>query len=123
MRFPIDQPDVDLAMVQIEAALGPTGLGAAWSEGAGLSVDEAVEYARRRRGERGRPSAGWASLTPTELKVIKLVVEGLSNAEIGGRLFVSTATVKSHLNHIFDKLGLTNRRQLIGTARAVIASM
>ncbi|MGO9658049.1 MAG: helix-turn-helix transcriptional regulator [Acidimicrobiales bacterium] len=123
VRFPVDQPDVEMGMVQIEAALGPTGLGAAWSEGASLSVDEAVEYARRRRGERGRPSAGWASLTPTELKVVKLVVEGLTNAEIGGRLFVSTGTVKSHLNHIFDKLELTNRRQLVGAARAMMVSM
>ena len=76
-------------------------------------------YARRGRGQRGRPSFGWASLTPTERRVVELVVEGLTNAEIGERMFVSTATVKSHLNHIFDKLGVTNRRQLAAAARSL----
>jgi DNA-binding NarL/FixJ family response regulator len=51
--------------------------------------------------------------------VVELVVEGLTNAEIAGRMFVSTATVKSHLTHIFDKLGVTDRRQLASVARAV----
>ena len=49
--------------------------------------------------------------------MVELVIEGMTNAEIGARMFVSTATVKSHLNHIFDKLGVINRRQLVGTAR------
>jgi DNA-binding CsgD family transcriptional regulator len=119
VRFAVDQADVALAMGKMEAALGASGLTVAWSEGAGLSVDEAIGYARRGRGERGRPSAGWASLTPTERKVAELVVEGLTNAEIAGRTVVSTVTVKSHLTHIFDKLGVTGRRQLASVARAV----
>jgi predicted ATPase/class 3 adenylate cyclase/DNA-binding CsgD family transcriptional regulator len=119
VRFCVDQPDVDVAMARIEAALGPSGVAAALSEGARLSVDDAAEYARRGRGERGRPRAGWAGLTPTELKVVELVVEGLTNAEIGQRMFVSVGTVKSHLNHIYDKLGVTNRRQLAGAASQV----
>ncbi|MGO9657846.1 MAG: helix-turn-helix transcriptional regulator, partial [Acidimicrobiales bacterium] len=116
-RFPVDQQEVDAATEKLEAALGLPGLAAATSEGAALSVDEALRYARRGRGERGRPSFGWASLTPTERRVVELVIEGMTNAEIGARMFVSTATVKSHLNHIFDKLGVINRRQLVGTAR------
>ena len=51
--------------------------------------------------------------------MVGLVVEGMTNAEIGGRMFVSTGTVKSHLNHIYDKLGVTNRRQLVDAARQV----
>ena len=103
---------------QGQAALGPTGWAAVWSEGADLSVEAAGKYARRGRGQRGRPSTGWASLTPTELRVVELVGEGLSNAEIGRRLFVSAGTVKSHLNHIFQKLGVTDRRQLPRPAQA-----
>ena len=121
VRFAVDQPDVDVAMSKIEANLGGPGLLAAWSAGEGLSIDEALDYARRGRGQRGRPDNGWASLTPTERSVVELVVEGLTNAEIAGRMFVSTGTVKSHLNHIYNKLGVSNRRQLIGAARQVIS--
>jgi ATP/maltotriose-dependent transcriptional regulator MalT len=53
--------------------------------------------------------------------VVELVIEGLTNSEIGGRMFISTATVKSHLTHIFGKLGVSNRRQLSSAARSVIA--
>jgi ATP/maltotriose-dependent transcriptional regulator MalT len=60
-------------------------------------------------------------LLSTERSVVELVVGGLTNAEIGGRLFMSHTTVKSHLTHIFAKLGVSNRRQLANAARAVIA--
>jgi predicted ATPase/class 3 adenylate cyclase/DNA-binding CsgD family transcriptional regulator len=120
-RFVGDQLDVELTMGNIRSALGTSGFAAAWSDGASLSIDEAVDYARRRRGRRGRPRSGWASLTPAERKAVELVVEGLTNEEIGARMFVSTATVKSHLNHVFGKLGVANRRQLAGVARAMTA--
>jgi predicted ATPase/class 3 adenylate cyclase/DNA-binding CsgD family transcriptional regulator len=112
IRFVPDQADVDAATAKVEAMLGSPGLAAALSQGASISVDEVVAYLRRGRGRRGRPSAGWSSLTPTEQKVVELIGGGLSNAEIGERMFVSTATVKTHLHHIFGKLGVANRRQL-----------
>jgi DNA-binding CsgD family transcriptional regulator len=118
-RFAVDQLDVELTMGDIRSALGTSGFAAAWSDGTSLSIDEADGYARRRRGRRGRPSSGWASLTPAERKVAELVVEGLTNEEIGARMFVSTATVKSHLNHVFGKLGVANRRELASVARAM----
>ncbi|TDW15243.1 helix-turn-helix transcriptional regulator [Kribbella kalugense] len=77
-----------------------------------LPLHEAVAYARRTRGSRGRPSAGWASLTPTEEQVVALAVEGLSNPEIGERLFMSRGTVKTHLAHVYTKLGVSNRTEL-----------
>ncbi|MGZ0148396.1 helix-turn-helix transcriptional regulator [Kribbella sp. WER1] len=77
-----------------------------------LGLDEAVAYARRTRGARGRPSSGWASLTPTEEQVVALAVEGLSNPEIGERLFISRGTVKTHLAHVYAKLGVANRTEL-----------
>jgi predicted ATPase/DNA-binding CsgD family transcriptional regulator len=77
-----------------------------------LAMDEAVAYARRTRGARGRPSSGWASLTPTEKQVVALAVEGLSNPEIGERLFMSRGTVKTHLAHVYAKLGVSNRTEL-----------
>jgi DNA-binding CsgD family transcriptional regulator len=67
---------------------------------------------RGRRGPRGRPQTGWHSLTPTERTVAQLVAEGLSNPQIGDRLYVSRRTVQTHLAHVFAKLDLTSRAQL-----------
>ncbi len=55
-------------------------------------------------------------LTPREVEVVALVAAGLSNSEIAARLYVSTATVKTHINHIFAKTGLRDRAQLVGYA-------
>ncbi len=85
---------------------------AAWAEGAALAIDEAVAYATRGRGERGRPSTGWASLTPAELDVVRLVAEGLTNPQVGERLFISRRTVQTHLAHVFAKLGISTRHEL-----------
>lgn len=84
----------------------------AWSEGSALSIDEAVSYARRGRGERKRPAIGWASLTPAELNVVRLVGEGLPNKDIAERLFISPRTVQAHLGHVYSKLGVNSRVQL-----------
>jgi DNA-binding CsgD family transcriptional regulator len=59
-----------------------------------------------------RPRIGWESLTPTELKVVALVAQRLSNPEVAERLFISRYTVESHLKHIYAKLGLSSRREL-----------
>jgi predicted ATPase/DNA-binding CsgD family transcriptional regulator len=75
-------------------------------------VAEVVAYARRARGKRGRPSSGWDSLTPTEESVVRLVTDGLSNPDIAARLFMSRSTVKTHLSHVYAKLGVTNRTEL-----------
>jgi DNA-binding CsgD family transcriptional regulator len=67
---------------------------------------------QRGRGERKRPASGWASLTPAEGDVVRLVSEGLGNKDIATRLFVSPRTVQTHLTHVYTKLGLTSRVQL-----------
>ncbi len=55
---------------------------------------------------------GWDSLTETERSVVELVSEGLTNREVGERLFISKYTVDSYLRCIFRKLGLSSRVQL-----------
>jgi DNA-binding CsgD family transcriptional regulator len=72
---------------------------------------------RGRRGPRRRPTTGWASLTVTEQHVVRLVIEGLTNAEVGQRLFISRRTVETHLAHVFAKLGISSRRQLAKMGR------
>jgi DNA-binding CsgD family transcriptional regulator len=67
---------------------------------------------RGRRGTRSRPQAGWQSLTPSERTVANLVAQGLSNPQIGDRLYISRRTVQTHLAHVFAKLDITSRAQL-----------
>lgn len=57
------------------------------------------------------------SLTPRELEVLKLVAAGSSNRDIGRLLLLSEATVKSHLVHIYDKLGVRSRTSAVAAAR------
>ena len=94
------------------AALDDETSEACWADGTDLSLDEAVAYARRGRGERVRPQSGWASLTPAEIDLVRLVAQGCTNAEIGERLFMSVNTVKKHLSHVYTKLDVDGRADL-----------
>lgn len=82
------------------------------NHGDALPEGELLALARLTRGERNRPSWGWASLTPTELRVVELAVGGLTNRSMGEKLFISAGTVKTHLSHAYAKLGVTNRAEL-----------
>jgi predicted ATPase/DNA-binding CsgD family transcriptional regulator len=115
-RPPIDRSEHEVTLARVRAALGDQAFSDRWAEGASLSLDDAVAYARRARGTRDRPATGWASLTPTELDVVSLVAEGLTNPEIGSRLFISRATVKTHLSHVYAKLDVSNRTELAALA-------
>jgi DNA-binding NarL/FixJ family response regulator len=65
----------------------------------------------------GRAIPAPTSLSSREIEVLQLVAEGRSNREIGRRLFLSEATVKSHLVHIFTKLGVSSRTHAVAAAR------
>ncbi len=58
-------------------------------------------------------------LTPRELEILQLIVEGLSNREIAERVFVSENTVKTHLSRVFDKLGARRRTQAVQLGKAL----
>ena len=106
----------DSTAANLRRALGEPAFDRAAAEGARLTLDQGVEYARRARGRRGRPATGWSSLTPTELEVVRLVTEGLTNPQIAARLFMGRGTVKTHLSHIFTKLDAANRTELAAAA-------
>lgn len=72
---------------------------------------------RGRRGRRARPATGWDSLTPSEVRVARLIAEGLLYQEVAGRLFISRRTVETHVAHMFAKLGVSSRTQLAEIAR------
>jgi DNA-binding CsgD family transcriptional regulator len=72
----------------------------------------------RRSRSFSRPLIGWSSLTPAELKTVRLVALGMSNRAVAAELVVSPHTVNSHVRRSFTKLGISSRVQL---ARLVFA--
>jgi DNA-binding NarL/FixJ family response regulator len=64
-----------------------------------------------RRARKHEPD-GWAKLSAQELQVAQLAAQGLTNREIGERLYLSHRTVGSHLYRVFPKLGVQSRAQL-----------
>ena len=107
MVEPADRRDEDV---------GEDRFAQAWEEGQRLTLEDAIAYATRKGGGRKRPAAGWASLTPAELEVVRLIGEGLRNDAIARRLFIAPGTVKVHLSHIFAKLAITTRAELAAQA-------
>jgi DNA-binding NarL/FixJ family response regulator len=103
----------EIARAIADVTAGRAGLSPA-VQGRVLDVLAAqVEPGPRRREERGELPDG---LTVREAEVLALVAEGLSNAEIAGRLQVSMATVKTHINNLFAKTGVRDRAQAVGYA-------
>jgi predicted ATPase/DNA-binding CsgD family transcriptional regulator len=115
-RFKIHDADHEAAMRATRDAMGEDDFEAAFAEGSALSTADAISYAQRGKGERRRPTMGWASLTPAERDVVRLLCDGLANKEIAKRLLVSPRTVQTHLTHVYTKLNLTSRVQLVQEA-------
>ncbi len=116
VRFKVHDGGVDASIESMRHSVTSGEFEAAWTEGAGLSTGEAIAYAQRGRGERKRPSSGRASLTPAELDVVRLVSDGLGNKAIASRLFMSPRTAQTHLTHVYNKLGVASRVQLVKEA-------
>ncbi len=112
------QPAFDTDIARLRDALDAAPLTDAWTRGSRLSMGDAVDLARRGRGERRRPATGWESLTATEGKVAALLAEGRTNPEIAEELIMGRATVKTHVSSILRKLGVTNRTQVAAAATA-----
>jgi predicted ATPase/DNA-binding CsgD family transcriptional regulator len=106
------------AASQAHHILGDERFTQAWKQGEVLTLDDAVAYATRKGGGRKRPATGWASLTPAELEVVRLVSEGIRNDAIARRLFIAPGTVKVHVSHIFAKLSISSRAELAAQAAA-----
>ncbi|MFG2942047.1 response regulator [Streptomyces sp. NPDC048282] len=84
------------------------------AEGESLLFPASVRQLAARYGEGGgRDGLGWARLTGREAEVLRLMAQGLSNAEIAGRLVVGAETVKSHVGAVLAKLGARDRTQAV----------
>jgi DNA-binding NarL/FixJ family response regulator len=77
-----------------------------WGERARQELRASGESSRRRTPDR------LDELTPQELQIAQMAAAGLSNREIGQRLYLSHKTVETHLYHVFPKLGVTSRVHL-----------
>jgi DNA-binding CsgD family transcriptional regulator len=87
------------------------GMGA-FAERARRELVATGETARKRAAHHAQPAGDRAALTAQEAEVARLARDGLSNPEIGARLFISPRTAKYHLSNVFTKLGITSRSQL-----------
>jgi len=112
LRWPHEARLREADFAAARAAIGDAEFQAAFADGRTLDEDAAVAYAQRARGERKRPTVGWDSLTPTELDVVRLVASGLTNKDVGRELLMGAETVKTHLSHVYDKLGVRSRAAL-----------
>jgi predicted ATPase/DNA-binding NarL/FixJ family response regulator len=112
VAFPMLRERTERNLASAGAALGDEGLERALQDGARLSLQEAVAYARRGRGEHADATYGWASLSPVERQVVELASRGLSNPDIARELFISRNTVKVYLSRAYAKLGVANRTEL-----------
>ena len=112
-----------------KARLGKTAWDAAHAEGRSMTMEQAVDYARgglhevgpaRQTAPRSIPARTVVresgDLSAREAQVLRLAAQGLSNAQIAERLFLSTNTVRAHLYTIYNKLGVSNRTEAIRLA-------
>jgi DNA-binding CsgD family transcriptional regulator len=110
-------PALARARTSVTAALGPSKFETEFKAGQQLSRDAAARLALR---EAAPPPAAASDhrsagiLRQRETEVAQLVADGLSNKEIGARLFISERTVESHVRNIMNKLGFNTRAQIAG---------
>jgi DNA-binding CsgD family transcriptional regulator len=108
-------PFAAMAEESARTSLGADGYAAAIAEGRRLSRDAAVTLALGTRVLDTTPSADVSATSPLgrrEADVARLVADGLSNKQIGVRLFISERTVESHVRNILNKLGFSTRAQI-----------
>ena len=110
-------PDRSLHQSQIVAArarLGEAPFAAAWTEGRAMSPEQAVEFALGQKPSlepTATPETYPEGLSTREAEVLRLVAMGLTNAEVAGKLYLSSRTVDWHLSSIYRKLGLHSRAE------------
>ena len=113
----------------LEAGLGEAAFKAVWERGQSTSLEVAVSALlepSQLAEDKARSTTSQASnqsltepLSLRELEVLRLVAEGLSNAEIAQKLFLSVGTVKVHTRSIYGKLGVNSRTQAVAEAQTL----
>ena len=106
------------ALAATRATLGEEAFAVAWAAGKDLPLEQAAAEAQSVADEIKRSAQAEldphqsivaGGLSPRELEVLKLVADGLTNAQVAERLFLSPRTINAHLNSIYHKLGVSSR--------------
>jgi DNA-binding NarL/FixJ family response regulator len=95
-----------------QAVAGYESLKADWDLARAYSLLRTLGVHRGKGGPRRRPRSGWEAITDTERMVAGLVAEGLTNPQIGARMYLSRRTVQDHVSSIFTKLDIVSRVEL-----------
>ncbi len=111
--------DRERAAAALDAALaGYQRMGAVADQDRALARMRALGIRRSSREAHRSVRSGWTSLTATETRIAGLVREGMTNREIGTRLYVSPRTVQTHVSHILQKTGLRSRVEIARFSKA-----
>jgi DNA-binding CsgD family transcriptional regulator len=118
---PVKEPERSIyerSIARARGGLSPDRFQAAWSAGRSLALEQAVAEALEPIDLTGPPAQESRpfDLTARELEVLRLLVEGRSDREIGEELFISTRTAQGHVSHILNKLGVGSRAAAVGLA-------
>ena len=118
---PAEAPDRDAAVAHLVRRVSSTTYPTAWTRGRELELDAVVDLAVAGIDavigpEPSQRSTGEPLLTPRELAVLELVVEGHTNREIAGALYISASTAGVHVSNILRKLGAKRRVDAAGIA-------
>jgi DNA-binding CsgD family transcriptional regulator len=117
VRGVVEKTGYERVVAAVRAEMGDAAFAAAWAAGAALPTGDAVAEAMTVVAalsdavatQGPHATATGHGLTPREVDVLRLLVEGRSNAEIAGALFVSVRTVRGHVANILAKLGVATR--------------
>ncbi len=118
LRYRQSETGSSLASVTelLRATLGAEHFTTAWEIGRGLPIDRAVSAALDVQAR--APSSSIPVLTPREIDVVRLLVQGMTDPEIAAKLFISVRTVENHVSHILAKLGVRTRTAAASAALA-----
>jgi DNA-binding NarL/FixJ family response regulator len=118
--IPLIEPLLAQALDLARQALAHDAYAQAWAEGQSMSVEAAAAEALAVEAEAEVPRVVaepmHGQLTPAEVQVLRLLVDGSTTREIASRLVVAVSTVDRHITHIYNKLGVRNRAEATSVA-------
>jgi DNA-binding NarL/FixJ family response regulator len=120
---PIDRADYDRLVGTVRAQLDEAAFAAAWAEGRTMTAEQALAAKERTLMSAASPLASATPAAPTakpavsypegltqrEVEVLRLVAQGLTDAQVADQLVISPRTVNGHLRSIYSKIGVTSR--------------